>query len=74
MNRKLNLYIEFFIKESLEAILPGYEKLGGVCVHVRDAKRSRLTVACVGTLGAAHERRRPPSRLRHGFSWIFWCA
>ena len=53
-----------------------------MCAHVRDAKESRLTVACVGTLGAARfrrgcgacaarVRRRPPSRLRHSFSWIF---
>ena len=46
-----------FVKGSLEEILPSYEKLGSVRAHVRDAKRSRLTVACVGTLGAAHVRR-----------------
>ena len=69
------------IKGSLEEILPSYEKLRSVCAHVRDAKRSRLTVGRVGTLGAAHVRRgfgacaaRPPSRLRHSFSLIFWCA
>ena len=45
------------IKGSLEEILPSYEKLGSVCVHVRDAKKSRLTLACVGTLGAARVRR-----------------
>ena len=28
-----------------------------MCAHVRDAKRSRLTVGRVGTLGAAHVRR-----------------
>ena len=72
----------FIIKGSLEEIFPSYEKLRSVCVHVRDAKRSRLTVAHVGTLGAAHVRRgcgavsarfrrRPPSRLRHRFSSIF---
>ena len=48
---------QHFVKGSLEEILPSYEKLRSVCVHVRDAKRSRLTVACVGTLGAAHVRR-----------------
>ena len=73
------------IKGSLEEKLPSYEKLRSACVQVRDAKRSRLTVARVGTLGAAHVRRRcgacaarlrrrPPSRLRHSFSLIFWCA
>ena len=46
-----------FIKGSLEEILPSYEKLRSVCAHVRDAKRSRPTVARVGTLGAAHVRR-----------------
>ena len=46
-----------FIKGSLEEILPSYEKLRSVCAHVRDAKESRLTVACVGTLGAARFRR-----------------
>ena len=67
------------IKGSLEEILPSYEQLRSVCAHVRDAKRSRLTVGRVGTLGAAHVRRgfgtvsarvrrRPPSRLRHSFS------
>ena len=40
-------------------ILPSYEKLRSVCAHVRDTKKSGLTVACVGTLGAA--------RLRRGF-------
>ena len=45
------------IKGSLEEILPSYEKLRSVCAHVRDAKRSRLTVGRVGTLGAAHVRR-----------------
>ena len=45
------------IKGSLEEILPSYEKLRSVCVHVRDAKKSRLTVARVGTLGAARFRR-----------------
>ena len=45
------------IKRSLEEILPSYEKLRSVCVHVRDAEKSRLTVACVGTLGAARLRR-----------------
>ena len=45
------------IKGSLEEILPSYEKLRSVCVQVRDAKRSRLTVARVGTLGAARVRR-----------------
>ena len=73
------------VKGSLEEILPSYEKLRSVCAHVRDAKRSSLTVGRVGTLGAAHVRRgcgacaarlrrRPPSRLRHSFSLIFWCA
>ena len=46
-----------FIKGSLEEILPSYEKLRSVCAHVRDAKRSSLTVGRVGTLGAAHVRR-----------------
>ena len=46
-----------FVKGSLEEILPSYEKLRSVCAHVRDAKRSRLTVGRVGTLGAAHVRR-----------------
>ena len=45
------------IKGSLEEKLPSYEKLRSACVQVRDAKRSRLTVARVGTLGAAHVRR-----------------
>ena len=45
------------IKGSLEEILPSYEKLRSVCVHVRDAKRSRLRGACVGTLGAGRVRR-----------------
>ena len=45
------------IKGSLEEILPSYEKLRSVCAHVRDAKRSRLTVGRVGTLGAARLRR-----------------
>ena len=45
------------IKGSLEEILPGYEKLRSVCVQVRDAKRSRLTVARVRTLAAARFRR-----------------
>ena len=73
------------VKGSLEEILPSYEKLRSVCAHVRDAKRSSLTVGRVGTLGAARLRRgfgacaarlrrRPPSRLRHSFSLIFWCA
>ena len=44
---------DYMIKGSLEEILPSYEKLRSVCVHVRDAKKSWLTVACVGTLGAA---------------------
>ena len=47
----------YVIKGSLEEILPSYEKLRSVCVQVRDAKRSRLTVARVGTLGAARLRR-----------------
>ena len=75
----------YLIKGSLEEILPSYEKLRSVCAHVRDAKRSSLTVGRVGTLGAARLRRgcgavaarfrrRPPSRLRHSFSLIFWCA
>ena len=39
--------------------LPSYEKLRSVCAYVCvcDAKKSRLTVACVGTLGAARLRR-----------------
>ena len=45
------------IKGSLEEILPSYEKLRSVYAHVRDAKRSRLTVGRIGTLGAAHVRR-----------------
>ena len=45
------------IKGSLEEKLPSYEKLRSACVQVHDAKRSRLTVARVGTLGAAHVRR-----------------
>ena len=45
------------IKGSLEEILPSYEKLRSVCVQVHDAKRRRLTVARVGTLGAARLRR-----------------
>ena len=79
-------YVIFtFVKGSLEEILPSYEKLRSVCVQVRDAKRSRLTVARVGTLGAARVRRgcgavaarfrrRTLSRLRHRFSSIFRCA
>ena len=47
----------FIIKGSLEEKLPSYEKLRSACVQVRDAKRSRLTVARVGTLGAAQVRR-----------------
>ena len=73
------------IKGSLEEILPSYEKLRSAYAHVRDAKRSRLTVGHVGTLGAAHVRRmcgavsarlrrRPPSNSGHSFSLIFWCA
>ena len=45
------------IKGSLEEILPSYEKLRSVCAHVRDAKKSRLRAACVGTLGAVRFRR-----------------
>ena len=58
------------IKGSLEEILPSYEKLRSVCAHVRDAKRSRLTVGRVGTLGAAHVRRgcgACAAHVRHGF-------
>ena len=66
------------IKGSLEEKLPSYEKLRSACVQVRDAKRSRLTVARVGTLGAAHVRRGcgavAPSNSGHSFSLIFWCA
>ena len=51
------LMFKHIIKGSLEEILPSYEKLRSVCAHVRDAKRSRLTVGRVGTLGAAHVRR-----------------
>ena len=76
------IYIYIIIKGSLEEILPSYEKLRSVCVQVRDAKRSRLTVARVGTLGAARVRRgcgavaarfrrRTPSRLRHSFHGFF---
>ena len=57
------------IKGSLEEILPSYEKLRSVCAHVRDAKRSSLTVGRVGTLGAARLRRgfgACAARLRHG--------
>ena len=83
-NQKLKIIV-VIIKGSLEEKLPSYEKLRSACVQVRDAKRSRLTVARVGTLGAAHVRRgcgavaarlrrRHPSRLRHSFSLIFWCA
>ena len=72
-------------KGSLEEILPSYEKLRSVCAHVRDAKRSRPTVARVGTLGAAHVRRgfgtvaarvrrRPPSNSGHSFSLKIVCA
>ena len=50
-------FFVFLIKGSLEEKLPSYEKLRSACVQVRDAKRSRLTVARVGTLGAAHVRR-----------------
>ena len=49
--------VEVVAKGSLEEILPSYEKLRSVCAYVRDAKKSRLTVACVGTLGAARVRR-----------------
>ena len=52
----ISTYISL-IKGSLEEILPSYEKLRSVSVQVRDAKRSRLTVARVGTLGAARFRR-----------------
>ena len=45
-----------FIKGSLEEILPSYEKLRSMCAHVCDAKESRLTVACVGTLDARVRR------------------
>ena len=60
----------YIIKGSLEEILPSYEKLRSVSAHVPDAKRSRLTVACVGTLGAARLRRgcgAGAARLRCGF-------
>ena len=49
--------VGLLVKGSLEEILPSYEKLRSVCVQVRDAKRSRLTAARVGTLGAARLRR-----------------
>ena len=74
------LYIHI-IKGSLEEILPSYEKLRSVCAHVRDAKRSRPTVARVGTLGAGRLRRgfgavaaRPPSNSGHSFSLKIVCA
>ena len=57
------------IKGSLEEILPSYEKLRSVCAHVRDAKRSSLTVGRVGTLGAARLRRgcgAVAAHVRHG--------
>ena len=84
-NRKTKKRMYHLIKGSLEEKLPSYEKLRSACVQVRDAKRSRLTVARVGTLGAgrlrrgcgacaARVRQRHPSRLRHSFSLIFWCA
>ena len=53
----LKLQKPYIVKGSLEEILPSYEKLRSVCVQVRDAKRSRLTVARVGTLGAERLRR-----------------
>ena len=63
------------IKGSLEEILPSYEKLRSVCAHVRDAKRSRLTVGRVGTLGAAHVRRMCGGGPRRdwgiAFHWFF---
>ena len=52
-----------------------------MCAHVRDAKRSRPTVARVGTLGAGRLRRgfgavaaRPPSNSGHSFSLKIVCA
>ena len=55
--RRLHFVEEEIIKGSLEEILPSYEKLRSAYAHVRDAKRSRLTVGRVETLGAAHVRR-----------------
>ena len=45
------------VKGSLEEILPSYENLRSVCAYVRDTQKGRLTIACVGTLGAARFRR-----------------
>ena len=66
--RSMHMF-RWLIKGSLEEILPSYEKLRSVCAHVRDAKRSRPTVARVGTLGAGRLRRgcgAVAARLRRG--------